>query len=467
MRYLAFILAALTSAEMQAFGLAPKLVVNVTIDELRADYMEAFYPLYGQSGFRKLLDQGLVYEGASYPSTPIDRASAVATLSTGASPYLNGIISTQWLDRETLQPVNCVSDTRYLYSPSRVRTSTLGDELKLSTDGRAIVYSFSADKETAILSAGHAADGAFWLGQGGRWQGTAYYGKALPSWLKAYDSLREKHIAHGSQANDDVVSASLQALSAIAMGRDAIPDMLYVTLSAAPNSPQTSAGWQSSMESVYVQLDKSVASLVLGVERQVGAGEVLFVFTSTGYSSELPVDLPKYRVPTGTFYINRTANLLNMYLSAIYGQGRYVEQCFANQMYLNHKLIEQKRISLSEIFNRSESFLIQCAGVSDVYTSERLLSGNDDIRKIRNGFNPSVSGDIIVALSPGWQLLNEETHQTWYSSIGFMPFPIVFWGMGIAHDVVKSPVTVDRIAPTVAKAIRIRAPNACSVSPLF
>ena len=76
-----------------------------------------------------------------------------------------------------------------------------------------------------------------------------------------------------------------------------------------------------------MQLDHTLATLISGVEQQVGKDKVLFVVTSTGYSDEARKDLDKYRVPSGTFYINRTANLLNMYLSAIYGQGRYVEQC--------------------------------------------------------------------------------------------------------------------------------------------
>ena len=139
MRYLAFIIAALTSAEMQAFGLAPRLVVNVTIDQLRTDYMEAFYPLYGQGGFRRLMQQGLVYEGGRYPFTPVDRSSATATLSSGATPYLHGIVGTQWLDRSTLRPVNCVADEKYGNSPQRLLTSTLGDELKMSSNGTAIV----------------------------------------------------------------------------------------------------------------------------------------------------------------------------------------------------------------------------------------------------------------------------------------------------------------------------------------
>lgn len=467
MRYLAFIIAALTSAEMQAFGLAPRLVVNVTIDQLRTDYMEAFYPLYGQGGFRRLMQQGLVYEGGRYPFSPVDRSSATATLSSGATPYLNGIVGTQWLDRSTLRPVNCVSDDKYGYSPQRLLTSTLGDELKMSSNGSAIVFSFSSDKESAILSAGHAADGAFWMGDNGAWTGTRYYANALPSWLKAYNSQHPELGRVQAMANDNVVSVSLQAVTAEEMGRDEMPDLLYVNLSAARAKGKESESWQTCMESVYMQLDHTLASLISGVEQRVGKDKVLFVVTSTGYSDEARKNLEKYRVPTGTFYINRTASLLNIYLSAIYGQGRYVEQCYGNEMYLNHKLIEQKRISMNEILGRSQDFLIQNAGVADVYTSERLMAGNNDILKIRNGYNPTNCGDVIIEVAPGWKLLNEDTHQVIYSSAGFMPFPIIFLGGNKQHEVIKTPVTVDCVASTIAKAIRIRAPNACSAAPLF
>ena len=69
-RYLALIIAVLSGAEMQAFQLAPRLVVNITIDQLRTDYLEAFTPLYTADGFRKLLSQGVTYEAASYPTSP-------------------------------------------------------------------------------------------------------------------------------------------------------------------------------------------------------------------------------------------------------------------------------------------------------------------------------------------------------------------------------------------------------------
>ena len=156
-----------------------------------------------------------------------------------------------------------------------------------------------------------------------------------------------------------------------------------------------------------------------------------------------------------------------MYLGAIYGSGRYVEQEYGNEIYLDHRLIEQKRISMSELLTRSQEFLMQSAGVADVYTSQRLQSGNNDIQKIRLGYNPILSGDIIINVAPGWRLLNENTQQSSMSRAGVVPFPIIFFGAGIKHERVSTPVTVDRIAPTIAKTIRIRAPNACTVAPLF
>lgn len=469
MKYLALILAALTTAEVQAYELAPRLVVSITIDQLRSDYLEAFNNIYSTNGFKKILEGGLVYEGANYPFAPIDRSSATASLSTGTTPFFNGIIGGNWLDRKTLRPTGSVDDETYLSSPAKLRTSTVGDELKVSSQGKALVYSFAPTKESAILSAGHDADGAFWLDNGGQWTGSVYYNKALPDWVRTYNSeyghVFKKHKDY--QTNDNVVDMALTALRSTELGNDAVSDLLSITLTAEMPKGKVTGDWQKDMASVYQKLDFSLGRIITAVENRISLNEVLFVVTSTGYTEEKPEDLTRYRIPTGTFYINRTASLLNMYLGAIYGQGRYVEECYENELYLNHRLIEQKRLSMAEILTRSQEFLLQNAGVADVYTSSRLLAGNNDILKIRGGYNPVLSGDIIINIAPGWRLLNETTQQTFTSRASVVPFPIIFFGGGIKHERVLSPVTVDRIAPTIAKTIRIRAPNACTAQPLF
>ena len=156
--------------EAQVIQSAPRLVVNITIDQLRSDYLEAFSPLYGSYGFKRLLSEGRVYTNASFPFQPIDRASAITAILTGATPYYNSIVAERWLDRNTLRPVYCVDDNKYKglgteagSSPKNVLTSTIGDELKVYSQGKAIVYSIAPTRDAAVLSPGHAADAAIWI----------------------------------------------------------------------------------------------------------------------------------------------------------------------------------------------------------------------------------------------------------------------------------------------------------------
>ncbi len=188
-------LLAIMGAEAQSASEVPALVVNVMIDQLRSDYLEAFSPLYGQGGFIRLMDKGRMYTQAEYPFDGPDAASSVACFVTGTSPYENGIIGQRWLDRQTLQPVFCVDDNKYggLYtldksSPQYLAVSTIGDELKVASEGKSVVLSIAPNRDAAILSAGHAADGAIWIDDWtGRISGTSYYG-ALPDWATGFDN---------------------------------------------------------------------------------------------------------------------------------------------------------------------------------------------------------------------------------------------------------------------------------------
>lgn len=447
-RYLStlILLAMLTGMEIEAQTLkpSPRLVVNIAIDQLRTDYMEQFAPLYTADGFQKLLSQGAVYEAAHYPFAPVDRASAIAAIATGASPEYNNIVANQWLDRATLRPVVCVDDEKYGVSPQKLSTSTIGDELKVATNGAAIVCSVALEKDAAVLSAGHAADGAFWISdRNKRWTTSNYYSSLAQNLIRAYNSNNSYGVG-----NDAVYDLSMACVNNLSMGNDDVTDLLSVTFSANIDKNVRS---QSDAAVLYVKLDHLLADLVKNIETRVGSDRVLFVLTSTGYTDDTTVDYERYRIPTGTFYINRTANLLNMYLGAIYGQGRYVETCFGNQIYLNRKFIEQRCLSYSDVIVRSKELLVQTAGVRGVSTSP---------------YNPSVSGDLVIEVAPGWQLLNEENQQQFTSRAAFVPFPIIIYGADVKPQRISTAVTVDRIAPTIAKAIRIRAPNACSVAPL-
>lgn len=440
---------ATATAQAQAMQHAPKLVVNITIDQLCTNNLEKYSKLYSSTGFKKLLREGMVYNAVSYPFEPVDKASAITAIMTGTSPYYNGIIGTQKFDRNTLRPTGCTDG-----SPKSILTSTITDELKVGTDGRALVYAIAGDNETAIISAGHAADAALWIDSNtGKWNFSRHYSTKEPKWLNAFNKVDASDMS--ASKNDRITKMALQCVDSNGMGTDDISDFLSVTYDADNN------------ETSYIGIDRNIGELISKVENKIGAQNVLFMITGTGYDNSPFDDYQKFGIPTGTFYINRTANLLNMYLGAIYGQGRYVEACFRNQLFLNKKLIEQRRLQISEILDRSQSFLMQTSGVRDVFTSESLTLGYCGNERVRNGYNPFICGDIVIEVAPGWTLHNEETQEKYQQRSTIMPFQIIVYGNGIRPERINTPVTIDRIAPTIAKTIRIRAPNACRATPLF
>ena len=440
-----------TETYAQAIAQAPRLVVSITIDQLRTDYLETYAPLYGEEGLRKLLTEGKVFTNGAYNFTPVDRASAIASLYTGTVPYYHGITAYEWLDKETLRPQNCVRDQKIGYSPQFLGTSTLSDELKMATNGVAKVFAFAPTPDAAILSAGHAADCAAWIDKG-KWHTTTYY-RPQNQWISGYSRLYQPD----ADVNKSVTDIALNCIEQAGIGNDEKTDLLSLTYEAG-----------AQMES-YIELDRTIAMLLNGIERQLTKDRVLFVITgTTSREEEEEGNQERYRIPTGTFYINRTANLLNMYLGAVYGSAKYVEFCHKNQIYFNHQLLRQKNIQIGEISSRSQEFLLQISGVRNVYTANQLLTSDSYLlESIRNGFNVEKCGDLIIDIAPGWKLINEDTLEKSTSRSAHVPFPIIIYGSGTKAERIQTPVTVDRIAPAVARAIRIRAPNACSSEPLF
>ncbi len=480
----------------------PRLVVAITIDQLRSDYLENFAPYYGTNGFRKLLTQGLVYENAAYPFVSPDKASAISTIISGTTPSYHSIIGEQWLDRNSLRPINCTEDPSHpgVPTPSQLAVSTLGDEMKVSSQGTAKIFAIAPFEDMAILAAGHAADGAFWLNEkNGQWTSSQYHSSNTPQWILSFNELSNtkrkkektewqpqiihqkpdfKHVFKGNRRhleyqtsgliNADITELALSCVNYQEMGANDTTDLLCLTYYAGPFDHKPVTECQKEIEDTYIRLDKELGNLVSRLESRVGKEEVLFVITSTGYSDPEGIDYARYRIPTGIFYVNRTANLLNMYFGALWGQGRYVEACYDNQLFLNHKLLESKRISLTDASQRAQEFISQMTGVKNVYSSLQLLNGsNGQLLKLRNSFNYQRNGDILIEVAPGWHLQNEDTNYDRLSEASAPLFPIIIYGADIPATRVQLPVTTDRIAPTIAKTIHIRAPNACTAEPLF
>lgn len=451
---------------------APKLVVNITIDQLRSDYMESFQEQYGNNGFKKLLNNGVVFTNTKFPFLPVDRASALAAINTGTTPNYNGIVSEQWLDKKNMRPVSCVYDDKYeglftkdCASAQSILTTTLSDELKIGTKGKAFVYSIAERCDAAVIPAGHNADGAFWVNaKDNCWCTSTYYSKKMPKWLEQYN-INNAPYQKSCRINDQITDLAIKCVSLNSMGKDNATDLLLVTYNANPEIDKS--GNEDNRE-VYLDIDRNLGNLLSSIEATVGLNNVLFVISGTGYYNDLNVNRKNFRIPEGTLYINRTANLLNMYLGALYGSDQYVEGFYDNQIFLNAKLIDKKRLNYNEIVNVAKSFIRQNQGVSNVFSSNDILSSFSPTQeKLRCGYNLSRCGDLIIEASPGWSIYNEDTHRQFNTVSTTIQTPIIFYGYNIKGNKISTQASVERISPTIAKIIRIRAPNACKESPLF
>lgn len=500
-------------AQNNSVPATPRLVVGITIDQLRTDYLEAFSALYGEKGFKRLWKEGRVYCNAGYNFSGVDKASALATIYSGTAPSKHGIVGDQWLDRSTLRVITCVDDKDFMgvytaenTSPKRLQVSTLTDELKMSTQGRSIVYSVAPYREAAVMAAGHAADGAFWLNElTGKWCGSTFYG-TFPNWLVVYndndgldsrvngiewepmhskaaydnpakessfrytfnDARKYRRLKITPCMNDEVNRVVNACLYGSMLGADQITDFLSVTYNAGSFHRESGYSSYLEMQDTYARLDGNIASLLDMIDKKVGLQNALFFITSTGYVEDSQADYTQYRIPTGEFYINRATALLNMYLMALYGQGQYVEAYDGLQIYLDRKLIEKKQLRLKDVLDRSAEFLSDLSGVQNVYTSYDLLLGaaTPEAARIRNRFNPLCSGDICLEINAGWKLMNVDSQEQDVVRQGNINFPLIFLGSGIKPEIIHTPVTTDCIAPTLALLMRIRAPNACISTPI-
>lgn len=506
-----------TGLQAQSGPPTPKLIVGLTIDQLRTDYLEAFSTLYGDKGFKRLWKEGRVFRNAEFPFIAPDRSSAVAAIYTGTTPSVNGIIADDWLDISTLRPKNSVDDLAYMgnytdenTSPSQLLTSTVSDELKIATQGKALVYAISPFRETAIFAAGHAGNGAFWLNENtGKWAGTTYYND-FPWWVSQYndrkaldfrianitwtpalpidsykfltsewpketfkynfdDAKKNKYrkLIASPFINDEVNTLAEEFFNASTIGRDDITDLLSLTYYAGNYDHQSTQESAIEMQDTYVRLDRSIANLLDILDRKIGLQNVLLFITSTGYTEPESPDLNKYKIPGGEFYLNRCSALLNMFLMATYGEGQYVESFYNQQIYLNHKLIEKKLLNLSDVQEKAADFLMQFSGVNEVYSSHRLLLGawTPEIHKIRNSFNRKRSGDLLIDVLPGWTIVQEHPSENRVVRTANIPTPLIFLGASVKPEIINLPTTIDHIAPTLSHIMRIRAPNACSASP--
>jgi len=493
----------------------PKLVISIVVDQLRGDYLQFFSPLFGEKGFKRLMNEGIVYHKVDFGFPNVGQAASIATIYTGTYPYYNGIVADKNFDWETHREISAVHDDNYLgnytanrFSPLALLSSTIGDEIKIASDGKSNVFAIAPEPEAAILSAGRYADSAFWLDDSnGKWATTTYY-KNIPWYVDKFNSTyaignnpekvwtpamtyyngfpytqnitpfkytiskgdfeKFMKIKQSPYINQEITNLAANFFEYADFGKRTYPDFLSLTYYAGNykfGAGNDNFGWE--IQDIYYRLDKEIESVLDLADKKVGLKNVLVILSSDGYY-DTKAKLPEGFNPQGEFYPNRCTSLLNMYLMAIYGSGSWVAGYYNEQIYLNKKLIESQNVNWDEILQKSADFVARFSGVQDVVTAQKWFV-NDTGRSVefRRGMNKKISGDILIELQPGWSVVNEnQSNKTDFQREKVILSPLFIFGGNIRKEQVYRTIQATEIAPTVAFIMRIRPPNAAKDAPL-
>lgn len=206
MKKLLFTVLLLTS---MAFGISaqkindqPKLIVGIMVDQMKQEYLVRFYDHFGEGGFKRLVEEGFVARNGQYNYAGTSTGPGHASVYTGTTPSVHGIVGNTWYSRILKRNVYCAEDTTVRaiggiarngrISPANLYSSTITDELKLFTQKRGKVVAMSIKDRGSALPGGHLSDGSYWFDTGtGNFMTSSYYMDDLPEWVKAFNAQKK------------------------------------------------------------------------------------------------------------------------------------------------------------------------------------------------------------------------------------------------------------------------------------
>ncbi|MBE1301971.1 MAG: alkaline phosphatase family protein [Alteromonadaceae bacterium] len=349
MKKMLMVLASVIS--FQALAEQPKLIVQITVDQLRGDllqrYKHNFIEDEDELGFNMFLDKGTLYTNAHYRHSATLTAVGHATLATGAIPSAHGLIGNNWFDVPSNSDMYCVADvnTKILQgsgksaSPVNLNASTFSDQLHMATTGKAKIYSVSVKDRGAVLTGGRFGK-SFWFDKyAGDFVTSTYYYAAMPQWaaefnnsgLKdkfigaSWDLTKDESVYHNDDKNrifqipprgfnrgfphnlpkeagkayyssltitpyGDWLTAKFaeKILLEQELGKDNITDYLAISFSLADYIGHNYGPSSLESEDNFYQLDKTLSDLFKTIDKEVGHQNVIYVLSADHGVDEIP-----------------------------------------------------------------------------------------------------------------------------------------------------------------------------------
>jgi predicted AlkP superfamily pyrophosphatase or phosphodiesterase len=507
--FFSLILARPSASFASAYNGRPKLVVVIVIDQFRGDYLERYRDQFGDSGFRLLLDHGAYFPNCFYNYANTRTAPGHSTLFTGAYSNGHGIAANEWWDQKRKKIVTSVEDdTTKLVgtsadapgaSPHNLLADTLGDELKLATQGKSRVFGVSLKDRAAILPGGFAADAAYWIDPAtGGWVTSTYYRDSLPRWVQDFNSSRPAKYwdrewkdaqgtllastAHrkkkdGSEAgfyeivgstpfaNEYEFEFAKELMVYENVGRGPATDLLSISLSAndilghrvGPDSPE--------MHQMALDLDSELAKFISFLGHQIGLVNVWIALSADHGVSSLPDAVKKLRIPAGNLGASKIEQQINEALTAKFSPAHP-----ASYVKLDYPLawLDQDAFGAAKIAEpdaeRAVAELMKQTGMRDAYTKSQLAEGkvpNTDLgRKYLNSYSPEGSWYVmgvpeIYTVGPAGGTdhtspYNYDTH-----------VPLAFYGLPFQRGTYREHAEPVDLAATLASLLGINPPTHC------
>ena len=190
----------------------PKLGILLVFDQLRGDYISRWQDHFVKDGFLRLTSEGTWFENCHYPYSGTVTGAGHATLTTGATPSIHGIVGNDWYDRKEGKSSYCAGSSRWTSippipeviaapgtmvkkrssgTPEKLRAETLGDALKRSTNNQGKVVSLSFKDRSSVLPGGMKPDYCYWFdSSSGKFHTSTYYINKIAPWLSDFNESK-------------------------------------------------------------------------------------------------------------------------------------------------------------------------------------------------------------------------------------------------------------------------------------
>ncbi len=529
-----FILQPLTSQTKPTTPDRPKLVVGIVVDQMRNDYIYRYWDRFGTGGFKRLVSQGYYFRNTHYNYIPTYTGPGHCSIYTGTTPRYHGIIANDWCVKAENRMTYCAYDNEMKsigtasdegkMSPRQQRSTTIGDELKMSTNQRAKVFAVAIKDRSAVLPAGHTANGAFWLeSTSGTFISSSFYMQELPGWVQELNSkkLADQYLAKGwstlypiesytsSIADDNRYESkiagkdkpvfpydfksvlekgafgyvrntpygntltkdmAIACLKAEKMGKGGVTDLLCISFSTPDIIAHAFGPRSIEVEDIYLRLDKDIEEILNALDAEVGKGNYTVFLTADHGGADVPNHLTDNKIPAGFAYESVIRQETKKFMQAKYGDSSLVMNVSNEQIFLDEKKIADKNLAKNEMEQQICNFLVTLPVLAEAYPSVVLKNGSfapNDLRSyLQNGYNHQMSGNVAYILKPDYMDHGQTgtTHGAGYNYDTHVP--LVFYGFGIKKGESLKYTTITQIAPTICELIKINQPNACTAEPL-